>query len=615
MTYTKKYTFAPLPYTNRSESTKLEADPKGKTFAYTNGKSVFMRDLENPSLATEYVGHNFQATVARYSPSGYYMASGDVHGNVRIWDTVNEEHILKNECRPISGKISDIAWDSESKRLIAVGEGKERFGHAFSFDTLSSVGEITGHSKVINAVSIRQQRPFRAVACSDDMTVSFFTGVPFKFTKTIRDHTRFVHSVQFSPNGDFFVSGAADGKIFLYDGKTGDKLDELATSEGSAHKGSIFAVSWSPDSTQILSSSADYTAKIWDINTKSVVNTFEINSAVNMVDNQQVGNLWKNDYLITASLSGELSYLDKNSGKVSRHIDGHSKAITALTVSKESDTFFTGSYDGRAFGWKYGEENDHTLAQRVEGEGHGNQVTALSSKYDDIFSVAMDDTLRHASSKDFKFSGKVASTGSLPTSISVADDKITVVATNESIIIYNDKLEKIIELKNPGFTPSVADITPDGKTVFIGGAQDNKVRIYELSNDNLSPAGELSKNLGNITSLAVHPKLPNLIAVGDSVGKIFIYNFETKETVIQNWVFHTSRITSMDWSSCGNYLVSGSIDTNIYVWNREKPFKKVTIKNAHVDAVNQVRFLHKTDGLSVVSAGQDAAVRVWDITF
>ena len=50
----------------------------------------------------------------------------DANGNVRIWDTVNEEHILKNETRPISGKISDIAWDSESKRLIAVGEGKER---------------------------------------------------------------------------------------------------------------------------------------------------------------------------------------------------------------------------------------------------------------------------------------------------------------------------------------------------------------------------------------------------------------------------------------------------------------------------------------------------------
>ncbi|KAG2189707.1 hypothetical protein INT46_004210 [Mucor plumbeus] len=609
MSYTKKYTFAPLPYTARGESIKLEADPKGKTFAYTNGKSVFMRDLENPSFATEYVGHKAQTTVARYSPSGYYMASGDVNGNVRIWDTVNEEHLLKNECRPISGRINDIAWDSESKRLIAVGEGKESFGHAFSFDTLSSVGEITGHSKVINSVSIRQERPFRAVTASDDMTVSFFNGVPFKYVKNIRDHTRFVHSVQFSPNGEFFASAGADGKIFLYDGKTGDKIDELTTAENS-HTGSVFALAWSPDSSQLLSSSADYTAKIWDINGKSVVNTFEINSAITTVDNQQVGNLWKGDYLITASLSGELSYLDKNSGKVSRRINGHSKAITALAVS-EDNTLFTGSYDGRVFGWKYGAEGDHTTAQRIEGEGHGNQVTGLSFKQNELLSVAMDDTVRQAS--NYKFSGKIATTGSLPSSIAVSENKTTVVATNEKVIVYDDKLEKIGQLENPGFTPTVADISPDGKTVYVGG-QDNKVRVYELSNGSFTEAGELNKNLGNITALAVHPEL-NLIAVGDSVGKIFVYDTESKTTKIQNWVFHTSRITSFDWSKCGQFLVSGSIDTNVYVWNREKPFKKVAIKNAHVDAVNSVRFLNNSSGLSITSVGQDAAVRVWDITF
>ena len=568
-----------------------------------------MRDLENPSFATEYVGHKAQTTVARYSPSGYYMASGDVNGNVRIWDTVNEEHLLKNECRPISGRINDIAWDSESKRLIAVGEGKESFGHAFSFDTLSSVGEITGHSKVINSVSIRQERPFRAVTASDDMTVSFFNGVPFKYVKNIRDHTRFVHSVQFSPNGEFFASAGADGKIFLYDGKTGDKIDELTTAENS-HTGSVFALAWSPDSSQLLSSSADYTAKIWDINGKSVVNTFEINSAITTVDNQQVGNLWKGDYLITASLSGELSYLDKNSGKVSRRINGHSKAITALAVS-EDNTLFTGSYDGRVFGWKYGAEGDHTTAQRIEGEGHGNQVTGLSFKQNELLSVAMDDTVRQAS--NYKFSGKIATTGSLPSSIAVSENKTTVVATNEKVIVYDDKLEKIGQLENPGFTPTVADISPDGKTVYVGG-QDNKVRVYELSNGSFTEAGELNKNLGNITALAVHPEL-NLIAVGDSVGKIFVYDTESKTTKIQNWVFHTSRITSFDWSKCGQFLVSGSIDTNVYVWNREKPFKKVAIKNAHVDAVNSVRFLNNSSGLSITSVGQDAAVRVWDITF
>lgn len=67
---------------------------------------------------------------------------------------------------------NDLAWDGESKRIIAVGDGRERqghifisndspksfyvwlirvvvrFGHVFAMDTGSSAGEIIGHSKV-----------------------------------------------------------------------------------------------------------------------------------------------------------------------------------------------------------------------------------------------------------------------------------------------------------------------------------------------------------------------------------------------------------------------------------------------------------------------------------
>lgn len=69
-------------------------------------------------------------------------------------------------------------------------------------DTGSSTGEILGHSKVrhaifrasdlyelcdllqvINAVSIRHQRPFRAATAGDDSMVIFHTGTPYKYEK------------------------------------------------------------------------------------------------------------------------------------------------------------------------------------------------------------------------------------------------------------------------------------------------------------------------------------------------------------------------------------------------------------------------------------------------
>ena len=50
----------------------------------------------------------------------------DQTGKIRIWDTVNKEHILKAEYQPISGAIKDIAWDPDSKRIIVGGEGRDK---------------------------------------------------------------------------------------------------------------------------------------------------------------------------------------------------------------------------------------------------------------------------------------------------------------------------------------------------------------------------------------------------------------------------------------------------------------------------------------------------------
>ena len=195
--------WAPAPSTSRGQATKL--DGRGDKLVYTSGRGVFIRDLRNPAACVAYLEHVKDATVARLSPSGAYCASADVTGAVRVWDVLGTDQILKSETKVIAGRITDLAW-GESTRIIAVGDGKQSFGHAFSpfsyqsracltpavMDTSSSCGSIEGHSKVANAVAIRQQRPFRAATGGDDGTIVFYTGVPFKFSKVIKTHSSFV---------------------------------------------------------------------------------------------------------------------------------------------------------------------------------------------------------------------------------------------------------------------------------------------------------------------------------------------------------------------------------------------------------------------------------------
>ena len=118
-------------------------DAKGERIAYASNKSVFIRSIDQPEISRQYTAHTAQTTVARFSPNGFYIASGDATGQVRVWDTVGEDMNTKGEYAIIAGRINDIAWDGDSQRIIAVGEGKERFGHCITADSGNSVGEVS----------------------------------------------------------------------------------------------------------------------------------------------------------------------------------------------------------------------------------------------------------------------------------------------------------------------------------------------------------------------------------------------------------------------------------------------------------------------------------------
>jgi WD40 repeat protein len=118
--------FAALPRTSRGTSIVLGGDPKGKNILYVNGNSVFIRNIDNPFECDVYTEHSCTTNCAKYSPSGFYIASADQSGKIRIWDTVNKEHILKNEFQPLSGSIKDLQWSSDNQRLVVGGEGRDK---------------------------------------------------------------------------------------------------------------------------------------------------------------------------------------------------------------------------------------------------------------------------------------------------------------------------------------------------------------------------------------------------------------------------------------------------------------------------------------------------------
>lgn len=61
-----------------------------------------------------------------------------------------------------------------------------RFSHVFTADSGNSLGDLIGHSSAVNNISFRPERPFRLVSASEDNSICFYEGPPFKFKISLK---------------------------------------------------------------------------------------------------------------------------------------------------------------------------------------------------------------------------------------------------------------------------------------------------------------------------------------------------------------------------------------------------------------------------------------------
>lgn len=574
-----------------------------------SNKSIFLRSIDNPAIARQYTDHKTQTTVARFAPSGFYVASADASGLVRVWDCVGEG-ITKGEYSIINGRINDLAWDGDSQRIIAVGDGKQRYGHCITWDSGNTVGEIYGHTQQINSVSIRQQRPLRAAAAGDDKNLVFYHGAPFKFNTGIKDkHTNYIYGVGFSPDGSTLVSVGADRRIWLYDGKTGETRGQIGEGE---HQGSILGVSWAQDSRRFVTASADRTVKIWDAEAGKATQTWRLGEEGSIdVKDQQVGVVWpagrSDDLIISLSLSGDLNYLVEGNSKPTRVVQGHQKNITSLTKfgpggGNDNPTLWSGSFEGRVCSWDVATGD----ADEIEGDRHTAYIAGLTSTQEGtgrIYSVGWDDTIRSIDVGAKTYTGTANKLSGQPKGIAAGNSTV-LVGTSEGVEIYDDG-NKTGYFKT-GF--AVTAVAAHGNTAALGG-EDSSVQICEIFGSNLSSKAEFKASRNVVSVLAFSPD-GSLLAVGDLKGRVLVHKVADGSLVTDRWTAHTARITSIDWSDTGLHVASGSLDTNIFVWSLANPGDWLQVTNAHKEGVNGVAWV---GGSKIASAGADAAVKLWKV--
>lgn len=610
----KKESFPGLPTPTRAKSYVLGGDPKGKSFLYCTEKHVIVRDVEDPKKSFAYVEHQKRPTCAKYSPTGYYICSADANGKVRIWDTTQEEHILKYEYHPISGAILDIAWDGESKRIAVCGEGKQNFASAFLWDSGSSVGTLDKMEKHCNSVSIKPNRPYRCAVASEDYSAYFYQGPPFKLLKTCGEGTNFCNCVRFAPDGSVMASANSDGNVYLYDGKTAELIGKLG--DGKAHKGGVYSLDFSPDSKELVTASGDKSLKVWNVEKRSLIEELQIGTTI---DDQQLSCLWQGNNIFGVSLCGDIKIFDREDlSKPPRVLTGHKKNITAVAVGQNA-TIYTASFDAVMVGW-----NSATgEAVKFTGDGHKNSIVSMvhDSANDQLITISIDDTLRFTPSNGSVFTPESSiALDSQPSSLSLAPESgYILVACEESLtLIKGDKKLDSHAWKKDAF-PVSASVSNQGHVAATGvksafaGVEKHEVHLLEVVDDKLVPNTNVPMLEGfqHVARVTYSPD-GNRLAVAN-LKEIHVYEVANNYQEPKKMTGASTRITGMVWAPDNRHLATFSIDSSIHIWDAVDGKHTAQISNAHPKAnVADIAWLSED---VLVSVGSDCAVTQWQVTF
>lgn len=513
------------------------------------------------------------------------------------------------ETYQVAKYVSDLDWDADSTRIVAAGDGALK-AKVFSWDSGNNLGEITMHSHPIISCSYRKVRPFRIATGSEDLSVNLYEGPPFKFSKTSKGHARYPNGVRFSPDGARFASVGADQKIVLYDGKDGTILKETDDKTPEKHKGAIYAFSWSPDSKQLLTASADKTAKIWNADDLSVVATFTLGSDIN---DQQVGALWTQSHLISVSLSGAINYLNRDDpSKPLRILHGHQTSIQSIALDKANGIFYTAGLSGEVTRWNFTTGDSKWLT----GKSHGGKTIVdlqLSQDGKNLLTFGMDDKVRSSPVTSDEISSDAGDLGGLPVAAAVsptaASTSVAVLAQDKMVLLDGIKVVQTVAL---GFTPTAVTFSNDGSKVLVGG-KDKKIHIYDLNGSALKESRTIDIHDKPVTSIAYSPD-GRLIASTDLEASIYFHTADGYELKNKSgWRFHQAGVKMVDWQPDSKRVITGSIDCHLILWHDLVDFQggqRSRCKDAHLDGANFVKFW---DQNTIISVGGERSIKVWSV--
>ncbi|TFK60274.1 WD40 repeat-like protein [Pluteus cervinus] len=548
---------------------------KLKVLLRTNGE--LYKELEDISLFLS----RFEYCISTSTPHLYISALAMVPEQSRMachWNTFkNRVQVLNHQNqtwtstqdppRTICGHtrcISSLAISPDGKYIVS-GSDDKTLG-IWNAQTGQQVGQlIKCHADVVTCVSFSPDNT-HIVSGSRDKTCRIWYAETGQQVGQTQVHADQVTSVWFLPDGRQIAS-LAGAKISIWDIQSGKHVKE----SWKGHQSLIWNVSFSCDSSYIISASLEDTIKLWDAHTGK-----QIGKGFKYYNVQQVLFLPDSMHIVIAT-SNAISIFDIHTHKQAQTLKQDGK-VTSLSVSPDGGYIAFGMDEGNIRIWNIQTEQ---------------KATQLVNNYYDWFKFG---SLIHKSSQGY-------------TSITLSPDGRYIVSgsKDKSIRVWNIHSGQQVGQSLKGHKHGIHALSFSTDSTYIVSASYDGIRFWDLE------SGQQEKQLWKDyiscqMATSFSPDCRCIVTPG--FRDLKMWGVLTGKQMCQPRSYSCVLIKCLSISPNGRFIASGSDDAIIRIWNANSN-KQVGCLRGHRDAVMCLSFSH--DGRYLVSGSRDETIRMWGV--